>query len=100
MSVSYRKLLSTGVFIAFSQAAPAATQPDDFELVTITATRVETKLSDAPATVSVITSEVMERRLVKDIKDLVRFEPGVAVRSLPSRFTAGRNASVSLSMQF
>ncbi len=41
-----------------------------------------------PATVSVLTSDVIENRLVKDIKDLIRFEPGVAVRSAPSRFTA------------
>jgi len=84
-----RILLPTGVFFAFAQAATAAaTETEDLERVTITATRVETKLSEVPATVSVLTSEVMERRLVNDIKDLVRFEPGVAVRSSPSRFTA------------
>ena len=74
--------------VAAVATATAAESPGDLELVTITATRVETRLSDVPATVSVITSDAMERQLVKDIKDLVRFEPGVAVRSSPSRFTA------------
>ncbi len=69
------------------------TDPDDIEHVTVTATRTVTKLSDAPATVSVPTSDVIEERLAQDIKDLVRFEPGVAVRTSPSRFTAAGAAT-------
>ena len=69
-------------------ASAADNSGDGIELVTVTATRTKTTLSDVPATVSVLTSEVIENRLVKDIKDLIRFEPGVAVRSAPSRFTA------------
>ncbi|MEJ1965303.1 MAG: TonB-dependent hemoglobin/transferrin/lactoferrin family receptor [Gammaproteobacteria bacterium] len=70
--------------------AAQAAEPSsaDIELVTVTATRTKTALFDAPATVSVLTSDTIEKQLAKDIKDLVRFEPGVSVRSSPSRFTA------------
>lgn len=72
---------------ALAQHAPAAeeTSPDT---ITVTATRTPVKIFDAPATVSVITSENLEDNLVEDIKDLVRFEPGVSVKRAPSRFTA------------
>jgi hemoglobin/transferrin/lactoferrin receptor protein len=56
--------------------------------VTVTATRLESKIGDVPATVSIYTSERIETLLAQDIKDLIRFEPGVSVRSAPSRFTA------------
>jgi hemoglobin/transferrin/lactoferrin receptor protein len=56
--------------------------------VTVTATRSEKKLQDAPVTASVISDQDIEDGLVKDIKDLVRFEPGVSVRRAPARFTA------------
>jgi hemoglobin/transferrin/lactoferrin receptor protein len=38
--------------------------------------------------VSVIPAEEIERRFVKDIRDLVRHEPGVTVRRAPARFGA------------
>ena len=78
--------LLVGVAPVVVQAAE--TSPAQIELVTVTATRAKTALSDVPATVSVITSDVIEKQLAKDIKDLIRFEPGVAVRSSPARFTA------------
>lgn len=56
--------------------------------ITVTATRQERRVDEVPATVSVITAEEIEEQLATDIKDLVRFEPGVSVRSAPSRFTA------------
>src|SRR5262245_31849713 len=74
-------------------AHAAASTANDIELVTVTATRTVTKLSDAPATVSVLTSEVIEERLAQDIKDLIRFEPGVAVPTSPARFTAAGSAT-------
>ena len=58
------------------------------EELTVTATRVETPVDEAPATVTVVTDEEIEEILATDIKDLVRFEPGVSVRAQPSRFTA------------
>lgn len=75
---------------AFAAADVAAVELDR---VTITATRSEKKLQDVPVTASVISSDEIEDGLVKDIKDLVRFEPGVSVRSAPARFTAAGAAT-------
>ena len=63
--------------------------------VTVLATRTRTPIDEVPATVSVFTDEMIERLLVTDIKDLVKYEPGVSVVSQPARFgaalgTAGR----------
>ena len=56
--------------------------------ITVTATRVEQRVEDVPATVSVIGAREIDDRFVSDIKDLVRYEPGVSVRRAPARFTA------------
>ncbi len=78
-------------FLAICIATPAfaATPSDDVASpITVTATRSPTEVISAPATVSVITDVEIEDLLIDDIKDLVRFEPGVSVRTQPSRFTA------------
>ena len=49
--------------------------------ITVTATRTEQQLKDVASSVTVIDSEQIEQRHAKDIKDLVRYEPGVAVNS-------------------
>lgn len=69
-------------------AADAAADAVELDKVTVTATRSEKKLQDVPVTASVISDQDIEDGLVKDIKDLVRFEPGVSVRRAPARFTA------------
>ena len=56
--------------------------------VTVTATRNEKSTSEVPVTVSVITASDLEDRLAADIKDVIKYEPGVSVRSSPSRFGA------------
>src|SRR5687768_11176354 len=61
---------------------------DQLDTVTVSATKIETSLHETPATVSVFSEQKIEAWLVNDIKDLVRFEPGVSVRSSPPRFTA------------
>ena len=53
--------------------------------LTVTATRTPTAIANVPATVSVITAAQIEDLLMEDVKDLVRFEPGIEVRSQPSR---------------
>lgn len=58
------------------------------EPITVTATRSAQSILEVPATVSVITDKDIEDQLVEDIKDLVRFEPGVSVRESPARFSA------------
>lgn len=72
--------------------------------LTVIATRSEKPVSLAPATVSVITAEEIEQNLANDIKDLVRYEPGVSVRSSPTRFgaalgTTGRDGNAGFNIR-
>ncbi|WP_343526991.1 TonB-dependent hemoglobin/transferrin/lactoferrin family receptor [Sphingomonas sp.] len=67
---------------------PVAGEGDEANLITVTATRGEKRVEDVPQTVSVIDAKTIDDRLITDIKDLVRYEPGVAVRRAPARFTA------------
>lgn len=62
-------------------AGPAQDEEDEvpLEYITVTATRMERDLRDLPGTVSVITREQFERNVARDIRDLVRYEPGVSV---------------------
>src|SRR5688572_18791135 len=76
-------------------AVPAHAQDDDGlywaerkRTITVTATRTPTDAVDVPATVTVITAEAIADQLATDIKDLVRFEPGVTVPRSPARFGA------------
>jgi hemoglobin/transferrin/lactoferrin receptor protein len=56
--------------------------------ITVTATRVPQNVNDVPAIVTVKSDEQIADELASDIRDLVRFEPGVSVRRAPSRFSA------------
>jgi hemoglobin/transferrin/lactoferrin receptor protein len=62
-------------------------------VITVTAARAATDTFNAPAPVTVITDEDIEQNLATDIKDLIRFEPGVTVRTEPSRFAAALGAT-------
>ena len=61
--------------------------------IIVTATRAPVLQEEAPATVTVITDEEIADQLATDIKDLVRFEPGVTVRRAPARFGAAIGAT-------
>jgi hemoglobin/transferrin/lactoferrin receptor protein len=74
--------------MAAAQAQAETMQVAVVDPLTITATRTATPLSEAPATVTVIERTQIEDALIKDVKDLTRWEPGVSVRSAPARFTA------------
>jgi hemoglobin/transferrin/lactoferrin receptor protein len=82
-------------------AAPAAAQDNDGLYwaqrlhggITVTATRTPVQAIDAPATITIITGEEIADQLATDIKDLVRFEPGVSVRRAPARFGAALGAT-------
>ncbi|MDP2261486.1 MAG: TonB-dependent hemoglobin/transferrin/lactoferrin family receptor [Caulobacter sp.] len=58
------------------------------DAVIVTATRTQKAADELPVTASAITSDEIDDRLVGDIKDLIKFEPGVAVRTAPARFNA------------
>ena len=76
-------LLSPSLAFAADNAEKTPTQ---FDTVTVTATRTEQKLDEVPSTVSVITEREVDQNNVKNIKDLIRYEPGVSVSGSGSRF--------------
>jgi hemoglobin/transferrin/lactoferrin receptor protein len=90
-----RNLLLSTAAAAFGSALivqPArAEEPQvaatDVDPVVVVGTRSERLASQTPGTVSVITDKQIEALLVTDIKDLIRFEPGVSVPTAPARFT-------------
>ncbi|WP_420819641.1 TonB-dependent hemoglobin/transferrin/lactoferrin family receptor [Pandoraea terrae] len=53
--------------------------------VTVTATRTPTEASRTPASISVITDQDLEEQQAQNIKDALRYEPGVTVRRGPYR---------------
>ncbi len=61
--------------------------PEDLELETVTVKAQADKPAAAPpGTQSTIDEKTIEQRMVRDIKDLIRYEPGVNVGSDPHRF--------------
>jgi hemoglobin/transferrin/lactoferrin receptor protein len=80
-----------GPALAESAANREASKPT--ETITVTATRAPIHVINAPATVSVISAAQLDDTLVGDIKDAIRFEPGVSVRSQPSRFSAALSST-------
>lgn len=93
----------TAVFapaVAQAQApAPAETSDRVLDAVVVTASGTEQALKDAPATISVITREQIERQPYTDVTDVVRQLPGVnitagspnetdiSIRGLPGEYT-------------
>ena len=76
-----------------ASAAALAADDQTRDPIVITGTRVPTPASEVPATVTVITADDIADTLSNDIKDLVRFEPGVSVRRAPTRFGAALGAT-------
>ncbi|MDZ4373758.1 MAG: TonB-dependent hemoglobin/transferrin/lactoferrin family receptor [Phenylobacterium sp.] len=75
------------VLIAQPACAEAADAPaTEVDPVIVIGTRSERLASRTPATVSVISADQIATMLATDIKDLIRFEPGVSVPTSPARF--------------
>ena len=72
-------IAATSTTILAQEAAPSHPQPTLLNQVTVTATRTERQLDDVASSVSVVSAEEMEQKLVNDIADLVRYEPGINV---------------------
>lgn len=72
----------TILFLAvISGASIAQDSPLAVEELTITATRLPRTIENIAGTVSVVTSEVIERELMNDLDDLARFQPGVTMNT-------------------
>lgn len=98
MNWTTKTALLGGAVFTLAGWGGAAAHAQQFALVqsdevTVTATRNEERVDNVPATVSVITDEEIEENLAGDIKDLVRFEPGVSVRRQPARFSAAGSST-------
>ena len=106
-----RLLLSTAVaglastLIAQPGRAETADQTAaQLDPVVVLATRSERRADDTPATVSLITDDQIEAMLATDIKDLIRYEPGVSVPTSPARFSlalsgAGRDGNTGFTIR-
>jgi hemoglobin/transferrin/lactoferrin receptor protein len=82
-------LVATLAAQAHSQTDAVPNSSDDTlvtEEVTVIGTRTERSLSEIDATVNVINREEVDKRLYRDIQDLVRYEPGVSVAGTGNRF--------------
>jgi hemoglobin/transferrin/lactoferrin receptor protein len=95
LSLSAAPLAILAVTPAAAETATAAEAEAQQQTgrITVTATRTPVLQEEAPATVTVITSDEIADQLATDIKDLVRFEPGVTVRRAPARFGAAIGAT-------
>ncbi len=70
---------------ALAQDLPSREAGADLETITVYARRL-TPVTRVAAAVTVITEEFIATTLAKDAKELVRYEPGLTVRSDPFRF--------------
>jgi hemoglobin/transferrin/lactoferrin receptor protein len=66
-------------------AAPVVEAASGLETITVYARRIQ-PLTRVAATVTVIDQQQIQRALMQDVKQLVRYEPGLSVRSDPFRF--------------
>ena len=77
------------LIIGLSLIAPLANSGEIEEIITVVGSRTERSLDQVAATVSVIDAAQIEEEMARDIADLIRFEPGVAVSGTGSRFGLG-----------
>lgn len=81
-------------FISWAALAAAVNvqpvpHPMERIVVVAVASRVEETLDATPATVSAIGREELERTLSHDIREALRYEPGISVDNGPARFGLG-----------
>lgn len=65
--------------VLLANTASAQTSTNQLEQITVTANRSERVLGDVAGTVSVLDSDVIEQNMARDIRDMIRYEPGVTV---------------------
>ena len=85
---------------AAALTASAGSRP----VITVTATRQPLLTSEVPVSVTVIDEEEIADLLATDIRDTLRFEPGVTVRRAPARFGAalgstGRDGNADINIR-
>src|SRR5690554_3922615 len=82
--------LSGAAVAAEADTGPAAeADAVEFHRVVVTATRTARAIVDVPNTVDVIDRKRMDELLVRDLRDLFRYEPGITVTGSYGRFGLG-----------
>jgi hemoglobin/transferrin/lactoferrin receptor protein len=87
-------LLVLCISVALASSSVAAVEAGEttdapvktLDTITVSATRTARALEQVPASVSVINRRDMDNYLAEDIKDLIRYEPGVSVSNSAGRF--------------
>ena len=79
-----RKLMPPLAQAEVKTAGPVS-DPMLLNKVTVSATRTEQQLDEVASSIAVISAEQMDQQMANDIRDMVRYEPGVVVGS-DSRF--------------
>lgn len=78
------RIASSAALIAVAAGTQAAEDPNSdriglvIDAIDVVGTRTERNLDEVDATISVIDGEDIERRIFRDIQDLVRYEPAVS----------------------
>jgi len=72
--------------LGLAQSILAVVPANAVDEVSVTATKLATPIVEVPATVTVITADQVDRSTADDLKDLLRYEPGVSVRRQIGRF--------------
>lgn len=80
MNLAAQRHLAIGFTIASVVIPQLASAADNqVETITVTAARAERSLSDVASTLTVISAETIEETMSRDIRDLIRYEPGISV---------------------
>lgn len=66
-------------------ANPVTPPEPEEEEITVTGTRTPRPVKDSAGTISVFDSKYLDDTFVRDIRDLIRYEPGVSVQNRPGR---------------
>lgn len=88
-----RTVLSSAVALAMSSTTAVAQQNDQLDNIVVSASGFEQAMVDAPASISVVSREELQRKRVTSIADALRDVEGVDVGGQVGK-TGGRNISI------
>lgn len=78
--MKHSKIASAIIFSFISSAAMAEAIPDaEMESITVTTSRSERDINEIASSITVVDSEQIDQQTITDIRELVRYEPGVVV---------------------
>ncbi|WP_419240018.1 TonB-dependent hemoglobin/transferrin/lactoferrin family receptor [Photobacterium leiognathi] len=72
-------LIASSLLAAFSPSVFASSDVSQFDEVVVTGTRSEESIKNVPASIAKVTAEEIENNLAVDVKQALKYEPGVSV---------------------